>query len=134
MLKQKALLTKVSEIVEEEVTLIISDLEFTGFANIVPYQLQEGNEYEVSLGITILDDFKIAEADMAAKSIEPVNDSFKYLIKGVLKEGGILDAGVIFQDDMLAEYEYLIGKYVEFEVDRISVEFLQEPIALNRTQ
>jgi len=124
MMKQIALLTKVSEIIEEEVTLKIGSVEFTGFASIVPYQLKQGNEYDVLIGITILDDFQIVESSMETKVIEPINDSYKYLIRGILKEGGIIDAGVILQDEMLEEYEYLIDKLVELEVDRISVEFL----------
>ncbi|QSX06710.1 hypothetical protein JYG23_04455 [Sedimentibacter sp. zth1] len=123
-MKQTALLTGVSEIIEEEVELRIGDVEFTGFASIIPYQLEVGNHYDVLVGITILDDFKIAESVAVIKGLKPLNSSFKYLIRGILKEGGILDAGVVFQDEIFEEYEYLINKFVEVEVDRISVEFM----------
>lgn len=123
-MKQTAFLTGVSELIEEEVMLRIGNVELKGFANIIPYQLKEGNQYDVFLGITILDDFQLSESSVEIKELKPLNDSFKYLIRGILKEGGILDAGVILQDEIFEEYEYLINKFVEVEVDRISVEFL----------
>ncbi len=124
MMKQKALLIKVNKIIEEEVTLKICEFELIGFANIIPYQLEQGNEYDVYVGITILDNFQITELNKKTKSVERINKSFKYLIRGILKEGGIIDAGVVFQDEMFEEYTYLIDKYIEIEVDRISVEFI----------
>lgn len=124
ILKQTALLTKVSEIIEEEVALRIGNIEFTGFASIVPYQLKVGNQYDVLVGITVLNDFQITESSVGIKELKPLNGSFKYLIRGILKEGGILDAGVVLQDEIFEEYGYLINKFVEVEVDRINVEFM----------
>ena len=123
-MKQTAILTGVSELLEEEVMLRFGDIELKGFANIVPYQFKMGNQYDVLVGITILDEFKITESDVKIKELKPLNSSFKYLIRGILKEGGILDAGVIFQDEMFEKYMYLIDKFVEIEIDRISIEFL----------
>lgn len=123
-MEQKARLKRTSEIIEEEVVLQVSDIEFVGFANIIPYEINVGDEYEVSLGITILDDFSISESISKTKEIEHINDGFEYLIRGKLKEGGKIDAGIILENELLEEYKYLLGKYVEIKADRISVEFL----------
>lgn len=123
-MEQRARLKRTSEIIEEEVVLQVSDIEFVGFANSIPYEINVGDECEVSLGITILDDFSIAESTSKTKEIERINDGFEYFIRGKLQEGGKIDAGIIFEDELLEEYRYLLDKYVEMKVDRISVEFL----------
>ncbi|MTI48434.1 MAG: hypothetical protein FH761_11370 [Firmicutes bacterium] len=123
-MKQKAILKKVNKNIEEEVVLEVDDIEFVGFANIVPYKINEGYEYEVLLGITVLDDFYIEESESRRKEIKRINDDFEYIIRGKLQDGGKIDAGIIIEDELLEEYNYLVGKYVEIKVDRISVEFL----------
>ncbi|WDV44818.1 hypothetical protein PV797_15005 [Clostridiaceae bacterium M8S5] len=123
-MEQRAILKRASEIIEEEVILQVSDIEFVCFANFIPYEINVGDEYEVSLGITILDDFSISESTSKTKEIERINDGFEYLIRGKLQEGGKIDVGIILENELLVEYKYLLGKYVEMKVDRISVEFL----------
>lgn len=66
----------------------------------------------------------MSESTSLTREIERINDGFEYLIRGKLQEGGRVDAGIIFEDELLEEYKYLLGKYVEMKVDRISVEFL----------
>ncbi len=123
-MKQIALISKLSEDIEEEVTIKIDNVEFVAFANILPYELEIGKSYEVLVGITILDDFEIHEINFESKEIMSIDNTFKYLIRGFVKEGGIIDAGIIIEDEIFKEYQYLIGRYIEVEVDRISVEFL----------
>lgn len=124
MTNQIAILTEINENIEEEVTVRIGNIEFTGFANIIPYQLVLGNKYDVLIGVTVLDEFQITETTLKVKELKPLNYPFKYLIRGILKKDGIIDAGIIIQDEILEEYEYLLDKYVEIEVDRISIEFM----------
>ncbi len=123
-MKQIALISKLSEDIEEEVTIKIDNVEFVAFANILPYELEIGKSYEVLVGITILDDFEIHEINFESKEIMSIDNTFKYLIRGFVKESGIIDAGIIIEDEIFKEYQYLIGRYIEVEVDRINVEFL----------
>lgn len=123
-MKQLALLKKVDSIIEEEVTLKMGDIEFTGFATVCPYKIYEGNQYQISIGLTILDELVIEEACEDRAEIIKIGESFSYLIRGLLKKDGIIDAGIIIEDDILKKFSYYEGKYVEFKVDRISIEFL----------
>lgn len=123
-MSQKALLQRCGEIIEEEVQMRINDIELVGFANVVPYQIIVGGEYETIIEITVFDEFNITELQSNTKEFERIGDSFKYLIRGKLLERGVLDAGIIIKDELLEEYDYLVGKYIEIRVDRINIEFI----------
>ena len=123
-MKQKAKLKDLNKNIEEEVIIEVEKIQFVGFSNTLPYQLTIGMEYDVLLGITILDEFHISEIESQIKQLIPFNNSFGYTIRGVLRKGGFIDAGIVFQDEVLEEFEYLFNKYVEIKVDRISVEFV----------
>jgi hypothetical protein len=113
--------------IEEEVTLEVQGIEFTGFAFICPYEIELGKKYPVSIGFTILDGLEIREISDSKKEFERIGTSFQYYIRGILNEDSI-DAGIVISDDdeYFANYPDLIGKAVEFQVDRISVEFLKD--------
>lgn len=113
--------------IEEEVTLEVQGVEFTGFAFICPYEVEVGKKYPVSIGFTILDGLEIRELCDSKKELERIGTSYNYYIRGVLNEDSI-DAGIIISDDdeYFANYPDLIGKAVEFQVDRINVEFLMD--------
>jgi hypothetical protein len=113
--------------IEEEVTLEIQGKEFTGFAFICPYEIEIGEKYPVSIGFTILDGLEIREICDSKKEFERIGTSFKYYIRGMLNENSI-DAGIVIsdEDEYFANYPDLIGKAVEIQVDRISIEFLKE--------
>lgn len=115
--------------IEEEVTIVVEGIEILGFAIICPYQIYEGNQYPVSIGLTVLDEFDVKEISSNVKEIIRISDGFATIIRGVLEEEGFVDAGIRIQDDLLKEYAYLAGKYVEFRVDRVSIEFLENDIS-----
>ncbi|MFP5304030.1 hypothetical protein R2R70_22895, partial [Cobetia sp. SIMBA_158] len=56
--------------IEEETTIEINGIEFTGFADICPYEIEEGKSYPVSIGFTILDELIIHEIPIEKKEIE----------------------------------------------------------------
>lgn len=113
--------------IEEEVILEVQGIEFTGFAFICPYEIEAGKKYPVSIGFTILDGLEIREICDSKKEFERIGTSFNYYIRGILNEDSI-DAGIVISDndEYFANYPDLIGKTVEFQVDRISVEFLKD--------
>ncbi|KEO85107.1 hypothetical protein [Tumebacillus flagellatus] len=124
-----ALVKRLDPHVEEEVTVEIEGVEFTGFAFICPYEIEVGQKYPVSIGFTILDEFKVREIYENEKELERLDQGFGYCIRGLLDENSI-NAGIIIldEDEYFADYPDLIGKYVEMEVDRISIEFLEKGI------
>ncbi|MEW6978897.1 hypothetical protein QQS15_07325 [Bacillus pumilus] len=112
--------------IEEETTIEINGIEFTGFADICPYEIEEGKSYPVSIGFTILDELIIHEIPIEKKEIERIDSGYEYYLRGLLKEDKI-DAGIIFtdEDDYFIDFPELINKNVEIKVDRISIEFLR---------
>ncbi|BAC15318.1 hypothetical protein ACFQ4N_15905 [Oceanobacillus iheyensis] len=122
----KALVKRLNSQIEEEVTLEIKGIEFTGFAFICPYEIELGKTYPVSVGFTILDELIISETKVEKKELERIGFGYEYYIRGLLQKDSI-DAGIIFndEDEYFSDYPELIGKYVEMKIDRISVEFLK---------
>ena len=112
--------------IEEEVTIEIEGIEFTGFAFICPYKIESGKSYPVSVGFTILDELMIREIQGEKKEIERIGLGYEYYIRGLLHEDTI-DAGIVFtdEDEYLSEHPELTDKNIEMRVDRISIEFLK---------
>lgn len=75
--------------IEEEVTLEIQGIEFTGFAFICPYEIEVGERYPVSIRFTILDGLEIREICDSRKEFERIGSSFKYYIRGILNEDSV---------------------------------------------
>ncbi|SHM75964.1 hypothetical protein [Gracilibacillus kekensis] len=121
-----ALVKRLDPLIEEEVTLELEGIEFTGFAFICPYKIEEGKSYPVSIGFTILNQLMIHEIQEEKKEIERIGLGYEYYIRGLLHQDTI-DAGLVFVDDdeYFSDYPELMDKYVEIKVDRISIEFLR---------
>ena len=121
-----ALVKRLDPQIEEEVTIEIEGIEFTGFAFICPYKIEVGKSYPVSIGFTILNELIIREIQGEKKEIERIGLGYEYYIRGLLHEDKV-DAVLDFTDDdeYFSEYPELIDKYIEIKVDRISIEFLR---------
>lgn len=121
-----ALVKRLDPQIEEEVTIEIEGIEFTGFAFICPYKIEVGKSYPVSIGFTILNELMIREIQGEKKEIERIGLGYEYYIRGLLHEDKI-DAGLVFTDDdeYFSDYPELMDKYTEIKVDRISIEFLR---------
>lgn len=122
-----ALVKRLDPQIEEEVTIEIEGIEFTGFAFICPYKIEVGKSYPVSIGFTILNELMIHEIEGEKKEIERIGLGYEYYIRGILHEDKIV-AVLDFTDDdeYFSDYPELMDKYIEIKVDRISVEFLRE--------
>lgn len=120
----EAIVSGVSDSIEEEVVLRVGDVEIVCFVGYSPYSIEEGGEYPVALSLCFLDDFELTESDELCSSLRRIEGGFSYVVTGVLC-GDVIDAGVKFQDEMfLSDFGYLSGKMVSVRVDRIDVEFL----------
>ncbi|MGG3889009.1 hypothetical protein [Metabacillus fastidiosus] len=121
-----ALVKRLDPQIEEEVTIEIEGIEFTGFAFICPYKIELGKSYPVSIGFTILDELMIREIQGEKKEIERIGLGYEYYIRGLLHED-VIDAGIVFtdEDEYFSNYPELVEKNIEIRVDRISIEFLR---------
>ncbi|HEY9060264.1 MAG TPA: hypothetical protein VIO64_07155 [Pseudobacteroides sp.] len=118
-----ATLKKIDSTIEGEIVLEVNGIELTGFVSYFPHKIEENKQYQVSIGFAILDDVEIKEI-FDEKGFERINDSLSYYVKGLLKQDGTLDAGIIINDENLFDYADLHGKYIQIKVDRLSVEFV----------
>lgn len=117
----KALLKKISDNVEEEVTLQVNGIDITCFAGICPYPLVLGQTYTVQF---YFDDFELTPTTHMPASIERIGETYEYKIRGIL-QGDTLKSLIDISDDYFqTEYSYLSDQPVDVIVDRLSVEFL----------
>lgn len=112
---------------EHGVNMVIDDnTELLGFVGYCPYPIEVGKTYPIKLGITVLDDLDIKRVSTPSKGFTRCNNSFSYQIRGILLDRGILDAGIIIEDEVFFNYSFLFNQYVEIRVDRLNVEFVKD--------
>lgn len=120
-----ALLKKIDDSVEEEVTLELYGSELVCFLGICPYQIREGSRYPVSFELKVFDDYCVEELGKEKTGVERIGNGFSYWIMGKL-EDDVIHSLVSFQDEvLLSDYGYLNGRYIRIKVCRIDVEFLE---------
>lgn len=120
----KAILKSVDSDIEEQVTLIINGIEVTCFVGFCPYKLEIGNEYPVEFEMSIFGDYSVNQSDFKEQLVTQIDNGFAYLLSGKL-DGNTVDCGIPFEDEvLLTDFGYLNGKFVDFQVDRVDVEFL----------
>ncbi|MCU5329597.1 hypothetical protein ACQJ2X_10405 [Bacillus wiedmannii] len=125
-MKYMAYVEKTDELIDEEVTININGVVFTGFSTVCSYKIEEGKSYPVILDITVFDNIEINEGIDGVKSLKRIDNSFKYRISGILNRG-FIDVGIIItdEDEIFLERSEYFNKYVEIEVDRINIEFVK---------
>ena len=126
MNKHYVIVKKLSDDIEEEVTLDLNGLELTCFASICPNRVFEGKRYLVSFELMIVDEYLVEESADPTPSLERIGNGFSYWISGKL-DGAIINSVVQFEDEiLLLDYGYLNNKNIRMKVDRIDVEFLED--------
>ena len=122
----QALVLRLDENIEEEVSLQIGDNRLTCFANICPYVINENESYPVEFHLNFFDSCVIEEVSENEKpSIMRVGNGFAYVITGRLEGEHLKSMGMVFEDEKFAnDFKYLSGKMVRLNVDRLEVEFL----------
>jgi hypothetical protein len=113
--------------VEEELVLAVNGAELVCFASNPPANLEVGEAYSVMLNLLVLDDFNVTVLeDSKESSLDRLGDGFSYKITGQLIDGCLHSCGFEFKDEALeTEFEYLNGKTIAMQVDRINVRFLK---------
>lgn len=123
-MKYNAIVKKINPIIEEEVVIEINNIELVVFVNVCEYIIQEKKTYPVIIDFDVLDDLDIVKISESKRELIRLNKSFEYEIKGLLRDDGILDVGILIDSEWLKEYQYLYGEFVKIKVDRINAEFI----------
>ncbi|WP_099223056.1 hypothetical protein [Listeria costaricensis] len=111
------------EDIEEEALVQINSVEFATFIAYSPYPIEVGKQYPVEISFFV-DEANVRENTSEIKGLIRSEETFGYTVNGYLNNKGQLDVGFLIEDDIFEDYQYLYGKYVILEVDRINSEFL----------
>jgi hypothetical protein len=122
----QAKLIRLSNLIEEEVTLEIDGFKIIGFANICPYEIILNQVYPVNISLTFLDGPEIIELDESKHGIERIDNTFRYILYGQVCGNSIdIGKGLKIQDDIFSKSSYLNKKFIRLKVDRLAIEFIQ---------
>ncbi|MFS8148818.1 hypothetical protein [Rhizobium sp. BR 249] len=121
-----AILEKIGDEVEEEVSVLIQGERLTCFASYMPYPTHIGEVYQVELIASVFGDYIIEEAEVEFPSICRIGEGYSYLIVGILTDGRIDCGSLSFDDDAFSkDFGSLRGKMVSWKVDRLDICFLE---------
>ena len=111
---------KIDPLVEEEVEFLVNNQKVIAF-NVSSRELIVEKEYEAEIDIFINDFLEIKEQENEkVKKVKHI-ENFSYVLLGKLLENNVLDAGFFITSDLFEDYNYLIGKYISLEVDRLQI-------------
>lgn len=114
---------KIDISIEEEVIVSDGSTDLVVFANVCPYPIEVGRTYPVSLSLVFLDELTFQELSVEDEFIERVGDGFSHVLAGKLENERFYSKGFEFECDDFEGMDYLNGKFIKVEVDRISAEF-----------
>src|SRR5438128_2061925 len=83
MIVNKAKLISVDDYIEEEINIEVNGVKISGFTMEIPYMIDEGKEYPVNLGLTILD-IRIEELSSPKYGVENIGGGFAHHLYGKL--------------------------------------------------
>lgn len=111
---------------ELSVTLRVGAVIVTCFASNPPGQLAVGKVYPVEFTVLDCGDVSVEEADQdAAPSLVRVGPGYHYRATGRIV-GDSVNVGIVIEPPWpYADYAYLDGKMVTFEIDRLDVSFVE---------
>ncbi|QOG34702.1 hypothetical protein EGM183_11335 [Enterococcus faecalis] len=111
---------KIDPLVEEEVEFLVNNQKIIAF-NVSSRELIVEKEYEAEIDIFINGFLEIKEQENEkVKKVKHI-ENFSYVLWGKLLENNVLDAGFFITSDLFEDYNYLIGKYISLEVDRLQI-------------
>ncbi|WP_245511539.1 hypothetical protein, partial [Rhizobium leguminosarum] len=85
-----ALIEKIGDDIEEEVSVLICEERLTCFASYMPYPVHVGEVYEVELVAVVLNEYFIEESNDELPSIFRTGTDYSYLLTGMLDEGNMV--------------------------------------------
>lgn len=123
-MKLTAKVIELGKCIEEEVVLDIGGVLLTCFICLCPYRIEEGKIYTIELSFVFLDDTIIKEIHDEKYEVQQIGDSFKYKLTGKVENRSLVLSEVLQIRDELIDETYLEEKFIELNVDRISVDFI----------
>jgi len=127
----QAKVLRISESIEEEVTLQIGNTELTCFAYFPLYGIEVGLSYPVELELLVLDEYVLEGlSDDLEPSLTRTGNTFAYVITGRLNGRYLKSGELTFEDDvLLSDFGHLDGRMVSMKVDRINADFQPASVA-----
>jgi len=124
MNKFKAKVLKIDKDVEDIITVEIDGVTLTCFANICPYQINVGKDYNIEISFEVFSEYIVEEVPEPQLAITQSENCLPCWFIGK-HCGKKLQSVITFEDEiLLSEFAYLEGKYIRMKVDRVDVEFL----------
>ena len=121
---KKAQVLKISDLLEEEVTLLIDDTTVTCFASYCPYEIKVGNFYDVELTLNLADDYSVQKICSIETLAERMDNSFSYTLYGMLNNEHFHTFTLLNDEGVHYDHPYLNGFLIKLLVERIDVAFL----------
>lgn len=106
---KKAEVLKISELIEEVVTLLIDDTTVTCFTSYYPYEIKAGNFYDVELTLNLADDYAVQKICSIETLAERMDNSFSYTLYGQLNNEHFHTFTVLSAEGIHDEHPYLNG-------------------------
>ncbi|MBC2116212.1 hypothetical protein HCB06_06210 [Listeria booriae] len=110
--------------IEEEIIVKINEIEATCFIGYCPIKISLGEYYPVEISLFVIDSLDVKPQSDGEKITELVKlENARYSLKGFLSPDGNLNVGFDIKDEILEDYQFLFGQYVELEIDRLTIDF-----------
>ncbi|MGA9703750.1 hypothetical protein [Pseudomonas sp.] len=121
---KKAQVIAISELIEEEVTLLIDRTTVTCFASYCPHEIKAGEFYEVELTLNLAEYYDVQKSYSAEAYAERKNDSFSYVLHGLLHKNSFETFTSLNDEGIHYDHPDLNGEFIMVTVERIDAAFL----------
>lgn len=121
---KKAQVIAISELIEEEVTLLIDRATVTCFASYCPYKIKVGDFYEVELTLNLAEYYDVNKSHSTEAYAERKSDSFSYVLHGLLNNESFETFTSLNDEDIHYDHPDLNGEFIMVTVERIDAAFL----------
>ncbi|MBN2992491.1 hypothetical protein JWR97_15415 [Pseudomonas cedrina subsp. fulgida] len=121
---KKAQVLATSELIEEEITLLIDKTVLTCFVNHCPYEIKTGDFYNVELTLNLADDYQTEKILPTDLLVERMGNSFSYMLYGTLVDGAFHTFTLLNDEGILYEHPNLNNSFIKLSVERIDAAFL----------
>lgn len=115
---------EIDEDVEDVMLIEVAGIQLTSFANVCPYALEVGKEYDVMISFGFFNEYIVEEVEEHKAQVIQTSNNLSCWFMGK-HCGGYLESVINIEDEILiSDFAYLEGRYIRIKVDRVNVEFL----------
>lgn len=120
---ERVKIISLSEQNEYYVKVLVNDIYLEAMIISAPYSIREGEIYKAEFSFFNTRDCILRETNSIEKSIK-YKTNYSYIINGILMNNNTVDANIKISSDFLMSNADLIGKCVNFEIDRLEISFI----------